>query len=77
VRNGDYWGEPAKVERIVYRFIPDATTRLQALQSGEIDAIAHVGSIMPSQGALVESDEDLTPDPKFNPSLETVYRIEE
>lgn len=58
-RNPDYWGEPAKVERVVYRFIPDATTRLQALQSGEIDAVADVGSIMPSQGEIIEGDQDL------------------
>lgn len=59
VRNEAYWDEPAKTERIIYRYIPDANTRLLALQSGEIDAIADVGSIMPSQGALVEKDENL------------------
>jgi peptide/nickel transport system substrate-binding protein len=58
-RNEDYWGEPAKTKRVIYRFIPDATTRLQALQSGEIDAIADVGSLIPSQGEIVEADEDL------------------
>jgi len=58
-RNPDYWGDPPKVERVVYRYIPDATTRLQALQSGEIDAIADVGSILPSQGEIVEADPDL------------------
>jgi peptide/nickel transport system substrate-binding protein len=59
VRNDDYWGQPAQTERIVYRYIPDANTRLLALQSGEIDAIADVGSIIPSQGQIVEADEDL------------------
>ena len=59
IRNEAYWGEPAITERITYRFIPDATTRLLALQSGEIDAIADVGSIMPNQGNLIESDENL------------------
>jgi peptide/nickel transport system substrate-binding protein len=58
-RNDDYWGEPAKVERIIYRYIPDATTRVQALQSGEIDAIADVGCIIPSQGEIIENDENL------------------
>ena len=58
-RNENYWGEPAKTKRIIYRYIPDATTRLQALQSGEIDAIADVGSLIPSQGEIVESDENL------------------
>jgi peptide/nickel transport system substrate-binding protein len=59
VRNDDYWGQPAQTERIIYRFIPDANTRLLALQSGEIDAIADVGSIVPSQGEIIEADEDL------------------
>jgi peptide/nickel transport system substrate-binding protein len=59
-RNEDYWGEPARTERIVYRYIPDATTRLQALQTGEIDAIADVGSIIPGQGQLIAQDPDLT-----------------
>ena len=58
-RNQDYWGEAPKVERVVYRYIPDSTTRLQALQSGEIDAIADVGSIIPSQGEIIAADADL------------------
>jgi peptide/nickel transport system substrate-binding protein len=58
-RNENYWGDSAETERIIYQFIPDSTTRLQALQSGEIDAIADVGSIIPSQGEIIESDESL------------------
>jgi len=58
-RNDNYWGEPPKVERIIYRYIPDAITRLQALQSGEIDAIADVGSILPSQSEIIKDDENL------------------
>ncbi|MBW3576269.1 MAG: hypothetical protein KY462_00730 [Actinobacteria bacterium] len=41
-RNDDYWGEPAQLERITFRFIPDAATRVLALQSQEVDAIADV-----------------------------------
>ncbi len=58
-RNEDYWGEPALTRRVIYRYIPDATARLQALQSGEIDAIADVGSLIPSQGEIIEADPDL------------------
>lgn len=36
-RNEDYWGEPARLERIDFRFYPDATSRRLALESGEID----------------------------------------
>ncbi len=58
-RNENYWGEPPKVKRIIYRYIPDAITRLQALQSGETDAIADVGSIIPSQSEIIKNDENL------------------
>ncbi len=38
-KNKDYWdGEPA-YERIVVKYIPDAATRLKALQTGEVDVI--------------------------------------
>lgn len=58
-RNDAYWGEPARTERIVYRSIPDATTRLQALQTGEVDAVADVGSIQPGQADVILSDPEL------------------
>ena len=38
VRNDSYWGGKAKVKRVIFRPISDSTARLQALQSGEIDA---------------------------------------
>lgn len=37
-----YWGEKPKLARITFRFIPDATTRMLALQSGEVDLIYEV-----------------------------------
>jgi peptide/nickel transport system substrate-binding protein len=42
VKNPDYWrpGFP-KLDKIVYRAIPDSTTRLQALQKGELDFVTH------------------------------------
>ena len=39
---GGYWGEPATLGRITFRFIPDATTRVLALQGGEVDLIYDV-----------------------------------
>ncbi len=36
VRNDDYWGDKAKVARVIFRPIPDPTARRQALESGEI-----------------------------------------
>ena len=42
VKNPDYWipGLP-KMDRIVYRAIPDSTTRLQALVKNELDFVTH------------------------------------
>ena len=37
VRNDDYWGEEAAMERLIFRAIGDGAARRQALESGEID----------------------------------------
>ncbi|NEK59096.1 ABC transporter substrate-binding protein [Geodermatophilus sabuli] len=37
VRNDDYWGEPALLDEIIFRAIPDGNTRRQELQAGSID----------------------------------------
>jgi peptide/nickel transport system substrate-binding protein len=37
VRNDQYWGEPAKLERLIFRVIPDENARKQELQAGTID----------------------------------------
>ncbi len=36
VRNDDYWGDKAKIDKLIFRPIADNAARLQALQSGEI-----------------------------------------
>ncbi len=41
-RNENYWGEPAKLDKITFRFFPDDTTRVLALQNGEVDVINDV-----------------------------------
>jgi peptide/nickel transport system substrate-binding protein len=41
-RNPDYWGAKAKIDRIIYRPIPDATARMTALRAGQVDAVAQV-----------------------------------
>jgi peptide/nickel transport system substrate-binding protein len=38
-RNENYWGEKAKVENVVFRFIKENSARDVALTSGEVDAI--------------------------------------
>ncbi len=55
----EYWeGEP-KLDTVRFQNIADASTRLAALQSGEIDVISDVGGIMPQQAETVLADENL------------------
>jgi len=39
VKNGDYWGTLAKLDKIEFRTIPETGTRVAALKSGEVDLI--------------------------------------
>jgi peptide/nickel transport system substrate-binding protein len=36
-RNDDYWGTKAKLDKVIYKIIPDENTRKQELRSGTID----------------------------------------
>ena len=38
-RNEDYWGEAPYFDEIIDKYIPDSTSRLQALKTGEVDMI--------------------------------------
>jgi peptide/nickel transport system substrate-binding protein len=40
--NADYWGGKPKLDKIIYRIIPEASARLAALRAGEVDLIAGV-----------------------------------
>ncbi|MFH1634437.1 MAG: ABC transporter substrate-binding protein, partial [Chloroflexota bacterium] len=40
--NPDYWGSKPATQRIVFQVIPDAATRVAALQSGEVDIIVNL-----------------------------------
>src|SRR5690606_4888799 len=48
-RNDDYWGEKAKLSKVIIRPIAEGTARRQALESGEIDGYdnASPGDIQP------------------------------
>jgi peptide/nickel transport system substrate-binding protein len=56
VRNDDYWGEKAKIERLIFRPISDNAARLQALQSGEIQGY---DLVEPQDIPTIEGDESL------------------
>jgi peptide/nickel transport system substrate-binding protein len=55
-KNPDYWGEAPKLDRIIWRNVPDANSQLQAVQAGEAD-IAY--SLDPDVASSVTEDENL------------------
>ncbi|MCL0073503.1 ABC transporter substrate-binding protein [Dehalococcoidia bacterium] len=42
VRNDAYWGEKPALEKVTFRVVPDATTRVMALERQEVDMIIKV-----------------------------------
>src|SRR5215211_660264 len=65
VRNDDYWGEKAKLERLIFRPISDNAARLQALQTGEIDGY---DLVEPQDVPTIEGDDQfqILDRPAFN-----------
>ena len=64
VRNDDYWGDKAKIAKIVFKVIPDNNARKQELQAGTIDGYDLVapGDIESLKGA----GEQILDRPPFN-----------
>jgi peptide/nickel transport system substrate-binding protein len=54
-----YWGDTPHVDRVVFRTLLDAQTRAMALMSGEIDAVADVGALLPQQADLLKGKQDI------------------
>ena len=53
----DYWNpDEPKVERVIMRVIPDATTRVAAIQTGEVDIVNRPGV---DEASLLELDPDV------------------
>ena len=63
-RNDDYWGDAPALDEIIFRPIPDATARLQALQAGEIDAYEGVNAA--DIGAIESNGDQVVERPAFN-----------
>ncbi len=55
-RNDNYWGDKAKVERLVFRGIEEAATRLAELEAGSIDIAVNLS---PDDYAAVSGNADL------------------
>jgi len=49
VRNERYWGGQPLLEKVILKFIQDPTTRMMALEAGEIDMIIDTGGVLPEQ----------------------------
>jgi peptide/nickel transport system substrate-binding protein len=71
VKNDDYWGEQAQVERLIFRPIGDNAARLQALQTGEIQGY---DLVEPQDVETIEGDEnlELLERPPFNVGYVTI-----
>ncbi|WP_059106115.1 glutathione ABC transporter substrate-binding protein [Shouchella shacheensis] len=58
-KNEDYWGEPAKVDTVTVRVVPEGGTRMAELQSGN----AHIiDPISPNDLAEIEATDGITVD---------------
>jgi len=54
--NRDYWGEKAKVDRIIFRIIPESATRVLALERNEVQIVADV---LPADQDRIQKNADL------------------
>ena len=71
VRNDDYWGDKAKIEKLIFRPISDNAARLQALQNGEIQGY---DLVEPQDIQTIEGDDSLQilDRPAFNVGYVTI-----
>jgi peptide/nickel transport system substrate-binding protein len=71
VRNDDYWGDKAKLERVIIRPIADNAARLQALQNDEIQGY---DLVEPQDVPTIEGDGNLNvlERPAFNVAYVTI-----
>lgn len=54
VRNPDYWGEPARLEQVTFKFISDPTAAFAAMMAGDVDAFPG----FPAPGRLPQFEAD-------------------
>ena len=55
-----YWGKKPLYQRVIFRTLADARTRVMALMAGEIDAVADVGGILPQQAEEIKNLPEIT-----------------
>jgi len=54
--NEDYWRERAKLDKLIFRVIPDGSARLMALEVGEVQGIEHLN---PADFDRIRANKDL------------------
>jgi len=62
LRNDDYWGEQPKLEKVIWKTVPDPYTQVLALKAGELDLIGaaeHHSSLPYIEIARLQEDPDL------------------
>ena len=55
-RNPDYWGPAPKVEEIIFRVVPEVSTQIAELETGNVDIVP---ALPPDQAELLMADEGL------------------
>ncbi|MDG4785010.1 ABC transporter substrate-binding protein [Micromonospora sp. WMMD1102] len=60
-RNGDYWGEKPRLERLEFKVIPDSQARVDALANNEIDLIGgpYLAPITPVEAKSLDGRDDV------------------
>ncbi|MFT4232370.1 MAG: ABC transporter substrate-binding protein, partial [Leucobacter sp.] len=54
VKNEDYWGEPASLDTVVFRFFPEGRAAVNALKEGDLDV--HTALLPPLRGEFEHDD---------------------
>jgi peptide/nickel transport system substrate-binding protein len=70
-RYDDYWGEAPKLDKIIYRVIPDTSAAFLALQSGDVDVLSLWASPGPDDIEAAKNDPNLQV--VYNPAFNVGY----
>jgi peptide/nickel transport system substrate-binding protein len=62
-KNENYWGEEPKLNQVVFKIVPDASTRIMALTSGDIDMSLKIPE---SDVAQLEANKDINVNRKLS-----------
>lgn len=69
-KNADYWGKPGKADKITFRIMPENSTRLAALETGEVQLAEN---LPPDKLPALRDDEQLQV--VYTPTLRVDYMV--